>query len=33
MFHAWVPQPVPALVTTSVDKQFEAPGLSDVIAR
>ena len=32
MFHAWVPQPVPALVTTSVDKQFEAPGLSDVIA-
>ena len=32
MYHHWVPDPVPALVTTAVEPQFEGPGLEDVIA-
>ena len=27
MLHGWVPDPVPALVTTDEDDQFTAPGL------
>jgi hypothetical protein len=32
MYHVWVPDPVPALVTSTVDAQFDGPGLEGLVA-